>query len=108
MHDRANSLQRINEGSLPGQLEFGCGPTAGRPQHVTIDALDYPTVDVVGDIYDALAALSPGVIRRVYASHFVEHIADVPDLMQLLALVCAPGAAVELVMWFGAGRRADG
>lgn len=98
MHDRADALRRINEGSLPGRLELGCGPTAGRPGHVTIDALDYPTVDVVGDIDEALAALSPGVIERVYASHFVEHIADVPDLMQRLAAVCAPGAEVEFVV----------
>lgn len=98
MRDRTNALQRINEGSILGQIEFGCGPTAGRPQHVTIDALDYPTVDVVGDVYDALAALTPGKIQRVYASHFVEHIADVPDLMQRLAVVCAPGAMVEFVV----------
>jgi hypothetical protein len=97
MHDKANSLQRINKGNLPGKLEFGCGPTVGRPQHVTIDALDYPTVDVVGDVFDALTALAPGVIRNVYASHFIEHVCDVPELMQRLALVCAPGASLEFV-----------
>ena len=98
MRDRNDSLAKINAAEIPGWLEFGCGPTAGRSGHVTIDALDYPTVDVVGDIYDALATLKPGVVQRIYASHFVEHIADVPDLMQRLAQICAPGAEVEFVV----------
>lgn len=98
MHDRTNALRRINEGTLPGQIEFGCGPTPGRAGHVTIDMLDYPTVDVVGDIYDALDRLEPGVIHRVFASHFVEHIGDVPELMRRLATVCAPGAEVEFMV----------
>lgn len=98
MHDRTNAMQRINAGEMPGWIEFGCGPTAGRPGYVTIDMLDYPTVDVVGDIYDAIQALRPGVVERVFASHFVEHIDDVPKLMRHLASVCAPGAQVEFVV----------
>lgn len=98
MHDRSNALERINNGIVDGNLEFGCGPTEGRPGYVTIDALDYPTVDVVGDIYEALSALKPGIVKRIYASHFVEHIADVPELMQRLSQVCATNAVVEFVV----------
>ena len=35
-------------------IEMGCGSTKINPEAIGIDILDYPEVDIVGDIYDVL------------------------------------------------------
>lgn len=81
--------------STPVALELGCGLIREYPDAIGVDLLDVPGVDVVGDVYDVLAALPDGSVSAVYSSHFLEHVRDPIELIEALARVVRPGGTVE-------------
>lgn len=87
---RADSVSHI-------ELELGCGNRKRNRQAIGVDMLDYPDVDIVGDVYEALAAFPPQSVDAVYSYHFVEHVPDVPKLLSELARVVKPNGHVEFV-----------
>jgi SAM-dependent methyltransferase len=78
-------------------VELGCGSTKRDPSAIGIDALDLPGVDIVGDVFDALAALPPASVDRVSSFHFFEHVDDLPALLAALARVLKPGGELVVV-----------
>lgn len=92
--DKKNIL--LNIGSVT-ELELGCGNRKRNPKAVGIDILDYPDVDIVGDIYEVLAAFPDQCVNKVYSYHFVEHVSDVPKLLSELARIVKPNGYVEFV-----------
>ena len=46
-----------------------------------VDVLDYPSVDVIGDAFDVLAAVPDSALAALYSSHFFEHVEDVQRLL---------------------------
>lgn len=78
-------------------LEMGCGPRKRHPDAIGTDLLEYPGVDLVGDIYDVLALFPDGSVDAVYSYHFVEHVPDVGRLLEDLARVVKPEGLVEFV-----------
>jgi hypothetical protein len=80
------------------KLDIGCGARKVDDDYVGVDRIDYPGVDLVGDIDDVLAQIPEGALRGVYSSHFLEHVEDVSGLLEQLARVLAPGAALEVVV----------
>ncbi len=79
------------------ELELGCGNRKRKQSSIGVDVLDYPDVDIVGDVYEALAAFRDQSVDAVYAYHFIEHVPDVPGLLSGLARVVKPNGQVELV-----------
>lgn len=79
------------------ELELGCGNRKRNPQAIGIDMLDYPCVDIVGDVYEALASFPTKSVDAVYSHHFVEHVPDVPKLLSELARIVKPNGYVEFV-----------
>ncbi|WP_341677797.1 methyltransferase domain-containing protein [Niveibacterium sp. SC-1] len=79
----------------PISIELGCGPSKRDANAIGIDALDFPGVDLVGDIFEVLAALPAGSVRHCYSSHFLEHVADLPRLIAEFERILAPGGEVE-------------
>lgn len=68
---------------------------------MSVDALDLPGVDLVGDVFEVLAALPTGSVTRCYSSHFLEHIADLNRLITEIERVLAPqGEMVATVPHF--------
>jgi predicted SAM-dependent methyltransferase len=59
--DKNNTLQRLR-GMSHVELELGCGNQKRRRQAIGIDMQDSPTVDIVGDAYDVLAAFPSSTI----------------------------------------------
>ena len=59
--------------------------------------LDYPDVDIVGDVYEALASFPSQSVDACYSYHFVEHVPDVPMLLSELARIVKPSGHVEFV-----------
>jgi len=59
--------------------------------------LDYPDVDIVGDIFDVLAAFPDQSVEAIYSYHFVEHVDDVSKLLAELARIVKPNGRVEFV-----------
>lgn len=85
----------------PIALELGCGHKRDLPHAIGIDVLDYPGVDVIGDVYDVLAALPPDSVDEVFSSHFFEHLEDPEQMVAALARVVRPGGTVTtLVPYF--------
>ena len=80
------------------KLDLGCGPRKIDDEHVGVDVIDYPGVDVVGDIGDVLAQIPNGALGGVYTSHFFEHVDDLPALLDEIARTLADGALLEVIV----------
>jgi len=102
----SESLMRVNDKSniLPGlcsdshlELELGCGHRKRNRQAIGIDVLDYPDVDIVGDIYEVLSEFPAQSVSAVYSYHFIEHVPDVAKLLSELARIVKPLGRVEFV-----------
>lgn len=95
--DRSGVLSRIQAGHQV-RLELGCGPRKIDPNSVGVDLLPFEGVDLVGDIYDVLGMLPDGCASAVYTSHFLEHVSDLPRLMNELGRVMSAGATLRVVV----------
>lgn len=93
---RNNALDRLKSTECI-VLELGCGTRKRHAEAIGIDAIDYPSVDIVGDIYEVLAQFPPRSVDAVYSYHFVEHVPDVPKLLSELARILKPNGALEFV-----------
>ena len=78
-------------------LELGCGSRKRDPKAIGIDALDYPSVDIVGDIYEVLRHFPTGSVNHVSSWHFIEHVNDINALMSELSRILKPKGLVEFV-----------
>lgn len=93
---------RDKAGLLPGlkdvHLELGCGGQKLSPSAIGIDLLDYPSVDIVGDVREVLALIGDETIDGVSSHHFFEHVGDLSGLLAELARVLKVGATLEIVV----------
>jgi len=96
IRDKNNVLIRLQP-DAPVAIELGCGPNKRHADAIGIDALDYPCVDVVGDVYEVLAQLPTGSVDRVYSYHFIEHVESVSRLLEELARVVKVGGEIEFI-----------
>ncbi|CAD5370701.1 Class I SAM-dependent methyltransferase [Rubrivivax sp. A210] len=96
LFDKRGVLGRASA-TAPVTLELGCGNGKKNPNAIGIDLLDYPGVDLVGDVYEALAALPDRSVEGVYAYHFIEHVPDVERLLAELSRVVRPVGTIEFV-----------
>lgn len=95
--DKRNILGRLT--MLPRvSLELGCGNRKREVGSIGVDALDYECVDLVGDVFEVLAALPDGTVDAVYSSHFVEHVNNVPRLLDELARVLKAGGQLDITV----------
>jgi len=93
--DKGHVLQRAAAGEWL-VLELGCGARKRYTDAIGVDALDYPGVDLVGDIFEALQALPDGCVGAVHAYHFFEHVADLNRLLDELARVMRLNAVLDV------------
>lgn len=80
------------------KLDLGCGTRKRSPQHIGIDRLEHPAVDVVGDVLDVLGGIPDGVVEEVYCSHFLEHVDDLDAVLAEMCRVTRPGGRLEIVV----------
>ena len=78
-------------------LELGCGPRKRVPAAIGIDALDYPSVDVVGDVFEVLERLADDSVDELHSYHFIEHIPDVLNLVKAMSRILKPGGTIVCV-----------
>ncbi len=81
-----------------GVIELGCGPAPRHPGAVTIDALPFDGVDVVGDVFAALARLPDACVDEIHSYHFLEHVASLKDVVAAMARVLKPGGVLHAVV----------
>ncbi|MEC5396974.1 methyltransferase domain-containing protein [Uliginosibacterium sp. H1] len=93
--DRSGVMARLAAGQRLA-LELGCGSRKRHAEAIGVDALDYPGVDLVGDVFSVLAALPAASVSAVHAYHFFEHVADLDRLLAEVARVMTPGAMLDV------------
>ena len=81
-----------------GVLELGCGPARRHAEAVAVDALDFTGVDVVGDVFEVLAAIPDGSVDAVHSYHFLEHVEPLSRVVNELARVLKPGGLLHTVV----------
>lgn len=96
INDKNGLLERLDT-LEPAIIELGCGANKRHLNAIGIDALDYPCVDIVGDIYAVLASFPSGCVDKVFAYHFIEHVENVSRLLAELSRVVRAGGEVEFV-----------
>ncbi len=72
-------------------LELGCGPTRRFNESITIDIVDFDTVDVIADINKGLTFIPDSSIDEIYSSHFLEHVQNLEFVMSEIYRVLKPG-----------------
>ena len=97
VRDKHGRLASLRSGSGRVVLELGCGSRRTLPNAVTVDTLDYDSVDVVGDVFAVLALVPDGLVDEVFSSHFVEHLPDLARLVNEVARVLKPGGTMRTV-----------
>ena len=97
MRDKDGKLQALIH-ARGGVLELGCGPARRHAEAVTIDALDFDGVDVVGDIFEVLATVPDGTVDAVHSYHFLEHVEPLGGIVRELARVLKPGGLLHTVV----------
>lgn len=91
--DRSGVLARISPAS-PVSIELGCGPSKANPEAIGIDAIDFPGVDLVGDVFEVLGAMPSGSVARCSSSHFLEHVPNLTALFDEFERVLVVGGEV--------------
>ncbi len=97
VRDKAGRLDALVR-ARRGVLELGCGPSRRHPEAVTVDALDFEAVDVVGDVYDVLALIPDGAVDAVHSYHFLEHVGALDRIVAEIARILRPGGILHAVV----------
>jgi SAM-dependent methyltransferase len=97
IHDKTGKLAELIR-ARRGVIEFGCGPARRHADAVTVDALDFAGVDVVGDVFAVLAAIPDGSVDAVHSYHFLEHVEPLSRVVRELARVLKPGGVLHTVV----------
>lgn len=95
--DRHGRLAALQAGA-GGVLELGCGPARRHADAVTIDALPFDGVDVVGDVFHVLGALPDRAVDAIHSYHFLEHVSPLPRLLHECARVLRPDGLMHAVV----------
>ena len=79
-------------------LELGCGNRKRFENSIGIDMLDYPCVDIVGNLSEVLQSFPIGSVDRVTSHHVFEHLDDLEGILMELARILKHGGLLEIVV----------
>ena len=94
--DKKNIIKNIKS-SDSLVIDLGCGSRKRNPQSVGIDILDYPEVDIVGDVVCVLQQFPDSCVSAVFAHHFIEHLIELDTLMNELERVVKVDGVIDFV-----------
>ena len=77
-------------------VELGCGPLKKYQNSIGIDLLDYPAVDIVGELMDILKVFPSNSVSRFYSSHLFEHLDNIPKVLLELKRVLRINGKIEI------------
>ena len=80
------------------EIELGCGNRKRSATAIGIDKLDYPCVDIVGDICEVLASIPEDSISTIRSFHVLEHLEDVGGIIQRLEAILKDGGELQIVV----------
>ena len=96
--DVNNIIKNMGNSPSPVVLDIGCGPRKKDIASIGIDVLQFPGVDIVGDVHEVLALLPDGSVDRIYSSHFMEHLIELGALIRELERVLKPGGELRVIV----------
>lgn len=96
MIDKKNLLQDLGSRGRVA-LDLGCGPLKKDPSWIGVDRLDHDGVDLVGDVFEVLAAFPENSVDAIYSSHFVEHLPDLERIVSATGRVLRPGGRMTVI-----------
>jgi ubiquinone/menaquinone biosynthesis C-methylase UbiE len=97
LKDKHAVLLNLHEHS-PVMLELGCGRRKRYAGSIGIDAIDYGSVDIVADAFEALGEFPDASVDFITSSHFIEHVTDLGRFVDEMARVVKPGGRIEVVV----------
>lgn len=80
------------------ELELGCGNRKRHKKAIGIDMLDYPDVDIVGDVFDVLKEFPDNSVDSIFSSHFFEHIVDIEKLLDEVARILKKDGELNIIV----------
>ncbi len=95
--DKRNLIGQLDKLG-PVSIELGCGSSKKNANAIGIDMLDYECVDIVGDALSVLKRFPDESVCDVYASHFLEHLADLDGFLRELERVVRPAGELVFVV----------
>jgi hypothetical protein len=87
-------------GALQGdrlKLDLGCGSSKRDSSWIGVDLLEGAAVDVVGDVLDVLRTIGDQHVEEVFASHLLEHLDDLPAVVDELGRVLVRGGRLHVI-----------
>jgi len=95
--DINNILPNIKKGDSIS-LELGCGEFKADKSSVSIDLIEYPEVDIVGDIYDVLCSIPSDSVKQIFSSHVFEHLENLPKIFIEIERVLQLDGTLEVIV----------
>ena len=90
MNDKYKKIENLNKDNR-NVLEFGCGQSRKFRDSITLDIMNFDSVDVVVDIGQGLSFIADNSIDEIHSYHFLEHIEDFEFLMKEIYRVLKVG-----------------
>lgn len=98
MIDKNEILEKIISSNEEIVLEIGCGSNKRHSETIGIDALDYPCVDIVGDVFEVLKEFPDNSVDSIFSAHFLEHIVDIEKLLDEIARVLKKDGELNIIV----------
>jgi ubiquinone/menaquinone biosynthesis C-methylase UbiE len=90
-------LEKLEQGDEIS-LELGCGNHKRHKDALGVDRLQYPGVDIVGDIVEVIHAFPNNSVSAVFAYHSLEHLSDLGEVMIGLNRILKKNATCKVVV----------
>lgn len=79
-------------------VELGCGEHKKSPDHIGIDFVDLPGVDILHDLEQGLGFIPDNTVDEITSSHVFEHIMHFEELMRDIHRVLKPGGVHKITV----------
>jgi hypothetical protein len=89
---------RQHKGDKQFEIEIGCGNRKRRATAIGIDKLDYPCVDIVGDMSEVLSSVPDGSIATVRSFHALEHTEEFGSIIRRVEQILRENGRLEIVV----------
>lgn len=93
-----NNLLKSRLASGPLELELGVGNHKRNENALGIDLIDSSSTDLVGDAMTIIASLPDDSVGYIESWHFIEHVEDLPSLLNEITRVMQNGGRLRFVV----------
>lgn len=97
--DKFNLINTINSfAKKEVTIDLGCGNKKKINAHVGIDKLDFPCVDIVGDVLSVTKKFNENTVDKIYTSHFLEHVQNLEEYLNEFSRILKKDGILEIIV----------